>query len=211
MSLQHNSNMQGEDDETEKAPTEQKKYGVVAVCAGNGIKEMFRERGVDKIVDGGQSMNPSAEDFIHAFDGINAEHIFVLPNNGNVVMAAEQAAKMYTRSDIRVLPSRTIGEGYAALSMLNPAEPNADQLTEDMRDAMSGVATAEISHCIRNAEMDGKELHIGDYVGVCGKELVAASESRLEAACKTVDALGIRNYDICLIVKGVDASAEEAE
>ncbi len=211
MSLQHNNTVEDENETSTVTLAERKKYGVVAVCSGAGIKEMFRERGVDVIVDGGQSMNPSAEDFIHAFTEINAEHIFVLPNNGNVVMAAEQAARMYTRSDIRVLPSKTIGEGYAALSMMNPDEPSVEQLTADLRDAMTGVATAEVSHCIRNAEMDGKKLHVGDYVGVCGKELLAASESRLKTAIETTDALGMASYDICLIIKGADTDSEEAE
>ncbi len=207
MSLQHNNTVE----DTENDMAECEKYAVVAVCSGEGIKEMFLERGVAAIVDGGQSMNPSAEDFIHAFSKINAEHIFVLPNNGNVIMAAEQAAKMYSRSDIRVLPSKTVGEGYAAMTMMNPDEPDVEQLTEELRDAMCGVATAEISHCIRNAEMDGVELHVGDYIGVCGKELLAASKDRFEAACKTADTLGIALYDICLIIKGKDTDEDEAE
>ncbi len=214
MSLQHNNTVDEAQEEKASEPefvAEYKKYGVVAVCAGKGIKDMFRERGADIIVDGGQSMNPSAEDFIRAFSQMNVDHIFVLPNNSNVVLAAEQAAKMYFDADIRVLPSKTIGQGYAALLMINPDEPDVAQLEAEMREAMEGVATAEISHCIRNVEMDGLDLHIGDYIGVCGKELLAASENRLEAACKTTEALGMSSYDICLIVKGADAEEHEAE
>lgn len=211
MSLQHNNTAEDDDKSEVKKSAERKKYGVVAVCSGNGIKEMFCERGIDVIVDGGQSMNPSAEDFICAFSQIDAEHIFVLPNNGNVVMAAEQAAKMYLKSDIRVLPSKTVGEGYAALSMMNPDETYADNLTADMMDAMSGVATAEVSHCIRNAEIEGNDIHVGDYIGVCGKELLAVSANRLEAAMRTIDGLGMSSYDICIIIKGKDADAGEAE
>ncbi len=211
MSLQHNNTLPEEEKKKIEIPKEHKTYAIVSVCAGDGIKEMFIDRGVDVIVDGGQSMNPSAEDFINAFLDIDADHIFVLPNNGNVVLAAEQAAKMYTKSDIRVLASKTIGQGYAALSMFNPEESDVEQLTEDMCDAMSGVATAEVSHCIRNVEIDGIELHIGDFIGVTGKSLLAASADRLEAAARTVDELGMSSYDICLIIKGADADMQEAE
>ncbi len=206
MSLQHNNTV--EEDEPQ-VPL--RKYGVVAALSGDGIKEMFRERGVDVIVDGGQSMNPSAEDFIHAFRQVHAEHIFVLPNNGNVVMAAEQAAKMYTGADIRVLPCKTVGEGYAVLSMMNPDEPDVEQLTQDLKDAMVGVVTAEVSHCIRDAEMEGVALHVGDYIGVCGKTLLATSPNRFDAVLNTVENLKMSSYDICLILQGADADGEEAE
>ena len=117
MSLQHNSTVT----ERESTPSvgECKKYGVVAVASGEGLKQAFRDRGADVVVDGGQSMNPSAEDFIAAFDTVNAEVIFVFPNNGNVVLAARQAAQLYGRADIRVIESRTIGAGYASLAMLD--------------------------------------------------------------------------------------------
>ncbi len=211
MSLQHNNTV---DDSESTEPSEAvvtKKYGVIAVLSGEGIKEMFREIGVDRIVDGGQSMNPSSEDFLHAFADVHAEHIFVLPNNGNVIMAAEQAGKMYTRAEIHVLPSKTIGEGYAALSMMNPDEPDVEAIKEEMLDAMSGVATAEVSHCIRNVEMDGMALHIGDYIGVCSKKLMAASASRTEAVCKTVENIGMSDYEACIIIRGTDANMDEAE
>ncbi len=209
MSLQHNNTV--EEAPAEEVPSERKKYGVVAALSGEGIQEMFRERGVDVIVDGGQSMNPSAEDFIQAFRHVNAEYIFVLPNNGNVVMAAEQAARMYTEAQIRVLPSKTVGEGYAALTMMNPDEPDANQLTADLLDAMEGVVTAEISHCIRNAEMEGVDLHIGDYIGVCGKKLLAASENRVQTVAETLKNLNFASYDICLLIYGADANEAEAE
>ncbi len=208
MSLQHNNTVEDVPVEEEIEP---KKYGVVAALAGEGIKEMFRERGVDVVVDGGQSMNPSAEDFIQAFRHVHAEYIFVLPNNGNVVMAAEQAARMYTEAQVRVLPSKTVGEGYGALSMMNPDEPDPEQLTADLLDAMEGVVTAEISHCIRNAEMDGVALHIGDYIGVCGKKLLAASEDRVQTVLNALKNLDFASYDICLLIWGSDANEAEAE
>ncbi len=187
-----------------------KKYGVIAVLSGEGIQEMFRQRGVDAIVDGGQSMNPSAEDFLRAFSQVRAEHIFLLPNNSNVILAAEQAAGMYHAADVRVLPSRTVGEGFAALAMMNPDEPDAAQVAQDMTQAMSGVATAEISRCIRSADLDGTALHAGDYIGICGKTLLAAAPNRLDAAEKSIDSLSMAAYDICLILVGAEADAAEA-
>ena len=164
MSLQHNNTVT---EEKETYPTkERKKYGVVAVACGEGLKETFRERGADVIVDGGQSMNPSAEDFITAFDEVNADVIFVFPNNGNIILTAQQAAHLYDKSDVRVIESTTIGAGYASLAMLDTSSGDTNAIVEDLRMAMDGVITAEISHCVRDATIDGKEIHTGDYIGL---------------------------------------------
>lgn len=213
MSLQHNSN---NDEETsavmEKAPeanAERKKYGVIAVASGEGLKQTFLDLGCDVVVDGGQSMNPSAETFLEAFDRVNADTIFVFPNNGNIILTAHQAAKLYPSSDIRVIESHTIGDGYAALSMLAPSG-DADSIVAELTEAMSGVLTAEISRCVRDANMDGMELKIGDYIGFAGKKLLASGTDRLKTVCDTVDNMGIRDYDICIVVSGKDGTADEA-
>ncbi len=212
MSLQHNNSTLAEEaEDTSLAPTERKRYGVVAVCTGRGVKQMFIDRGADVIVDGGQSMNPSAEDFVKAFRGVNAEVIVVLPNNGNVILAAKQAAELFRDADVRVLESKTVGDGYAALAMMNPDAECADDLMAELNDAMEGVVTAEVSHCIRDAELGNMHLHTGDYVGVIGKELLASDANRLAAARKTAEKLGMRSCDICIIIKGKDATMEEAE
>ncbi len=206
MSLQHSSTM----DKNDVLP-DRKRYGIVAVCTGEGIRDLFAERGVDITVDGGQSMNPSAEDFINAFEKINAEHIVVLPNNGNVVLTAQQAGKLYGKKSVHVLNSKSIGEGYAALSMMNPDEADVDTLISEMTDAMSGVVTAEISACIKNTVIDGIQMHIGDFIGVCGKNIVAVSEKRSDAAVMTAEKVGVAERDICLILKGKNGTVKEAE
>ncbi len=216
MSLQHNNAASDGEEQTARRPesmpdTERRKYGVVAVCTGSGVKQMFTDRGADVIVDGGQSMNPSAEDFIRAFREVNAEVIVVLPNNGNVILAAKQAAELFGEADVRVLESKTVGDGYAALSMMNPDAEDADELMEELSDAMQGVVTAEVSHCIRDADLQGMHLHTGDYIGVIGKEFLASDTDRPTAVCKTADALGFGNYDICILIKGKDADMAEAE
>ena len=207
MSLQHNNTVT-----EEKAPAkERKKYGVVAVACGEGLKETFCERGADVIVDGGQSMNPSAEDFITAFDEVNADVIFVFPNNGNIILTAEQAAHLYDKSDVRVIESTTIGAGYASLAMLDTSSCDTNAIVEDLRTAMDGVITAEISHCVRDATIDGKEIHTGDYIGFVGKEMLSVNESRLVTVCESIDALNFSRYDFCILICGKDATDEEAQ
>lgn len=209
MSLQHNNTVAEE--QKENAPAkERKKYGVVAVASGEGLKQTFRERGADVIVDGGQSMNPSAEDFIAAFDEVNADVIFVFPNNGNIVLTAQQAAHLYDKSDVRVIESTTIGAGYASLAMLDTGSGDTDQIVSELTEAMQGVITAEISHCIRDAKMDNTEVHTGDYIGFVGKELLAANPNRLVTVCETIDALKFSQYDFCILICGKDATDEEA-
>ncbi len=209
MSLQHNNIVTEEKEQTPEK--ERKKYGVVAVACGEGLKETFRERGADVIVDGGQSMNPSAEDFIAAFDEVNADVIFVLPNNGNIILTAQQAAHLYEKSDVRVIESTTIGAGYASLAMLDTSSGDTDAIVEDLRMAMEGVVTAEISHCVRDASIDGKEIHTGDYIGFVGKEMLSVNKSRLVTVCESIDALNFSKYDFCILICGKDATDEEAQ
>ena len=209
MSLQHNNTVTVEKESTPQQ--ERKKYGVVAVACGEGLKATFRERGADVIVDGGQSMNPSAEDFIEAFDEVNADVIFVFPNNGNIVLTAQQAANLYEKSDVRVIESTTIGAGYASLAMLDTASDNVDTIVMELREAMEGVATAEISHCVRDAKFGDTDVFTGDYIGFVGKELLAVNPNRVVAACETIDALGFSGYDIGILIYGKDVTEEEAQ
>ncbi|MBQ2827067.1 MAG: DAK2 domain-containing protein [Clostridia bacterium] len=209
MSLQHNNTVP---EKKGTAPAkERKKYGVVAVASGEGLKQTFREIGADVIVDGGQSMNPSAEDFIAAFDEVNADAIFVFPNNGNIVLAAQQAARLYKSSDVHVIESTTIGAGYAALSMLDTGSDDVDAIVDDLNIAMEGVVTAEISHCVRDAVIDGKEIHRGDYIGFVGKDVLAVSENRLTAVCESIDELNLSKFDFCILIRGNDATDREAD
>lgn len=208
MSLQHNNTVNEE--ETDTLQSERRKYGVVAVASGEGLKQTFRDRGADVVIDGGQSMNPSAEDFIEAFDKVNADVIFVFPNNGNIILTAQQAAHLYDKSDVRVIESATIGAGYASLAMLDTNSDDADIIAQDLRMAMEGVVTAEISHCVRDASLDGTELHTGEYIGFVGKNLLAANDSRLATVCESIDNIGLSRYDVCILFYGKEASEDEA-
>ena len=225
MSLQHNSSMLGigentdhNDNDAESAPSAdavdtktteaapKKQFGIVVVASGEGVKQLFSERGADIVIDGGQSMNPSARDFIDAFREVSAQTVFVLPNNGNIILAAKQAAELYTDADVRVIECTTIGEGYAAISMFSDESGDADTIESELRDALGGVVTAGISRSIR----DSGEVKAGEYIGFVGKDIIADSDSRLDAARKTADKLGLGGYDVCIILRSADASAEEA-
>lgn len=225
MSLQHNSSMLGigentdyNDNDAESAPSAdavdtktteaapKKQFGIVVVASGEGVKQLFSERGADIVIDGGQSMNPSARDFIDAFRKVSAQTVFVLPNNGNIILAAKQAAELYTDADIRVIECTTVGEGYAAISMFSDESGDADTIESELRDALGGVVTAGISRSIR----DSGEVKAGEYIGFVGKDIIADSDSRLDAARKTADKLGLGGYDVCIILRSADASAEEA-
>ncbi len=215
MSLQHNSiEAEGETVREAKAvmaEQDRADFGVVVAACGDGIKQTFLECGADFIVEGGQSMNPSAEDFIRAFEAVNAKTIFVFPNNGNVILAARQAMKMYDRSDVRVIESRNVGEGYAALSMMDTSSGDADAIEADLNANMQGVVTAEIARCIRNAEMQNVEIHTGDYIGYVGKNILSASNKRLEASLKLIDSLDLDSHALFLLFAGLDSSEEETE
>lgn len=187
-----------------------KKIGVVAVACGEGLKEAFRRRGADVTVDGGQSMNPSTADFIEAFDRVNAEIILVFPNNGNVILTAEQAAHLYQKSDVRVMASKNIGEGYAALSMLDLGSDDLESIISELNCAMQGVVTAEISRCVRDAKTDAGEVHVGEYIGFADGRLLAADRSRLAAASRTLECLEVNRYEICILICGKNTPSEEA-
>ncbi len=204
MSLQHNNTDLPKEEKEEVLP--HKDFGVVVTCTGEGIKNMFLDSGADVIVDGGQSMNPSTEDFLSAFKKANADTIFVLPNNSNIILTAKQAASMFEESDVRVIESRTIGDGYAALSMLNTDLGDADAIAEELNFAMDGVVTAEISRSVR----DTAETKAGEYIGFVGKEILASKEDRLSAALSTVDSIDFEDHEVCLILVGKDGDESEA-
>ncbi len=213
MSLQHNNiTLSSEDDElVTHIERERIPLGIVAVANGAGIKEAFTEMGASVIVDGGQSMNPSTEDFIRAFDEAHAEKILVFPNNSNIILAAQTAAGLYKKSEVRVVNSKTIGDGYAALSMLDTENGDIDAIAEECDAAMEGVLTAEISQCVRNAEFDEISVNIGDYIGFMGKNILSCSKTRIEATLKTIDQLNLKEHEICIVIKGEDATDNECE
>ncbi len=176
MSVQHNEN---EEIKQENKRTQRKKYGIVAVATGDGISAIFRELGVDAIVEGGQTQNPSTNDFINAFERVNAEHIFVFPNNGNIIMAAKQAAEIYKDASIHVVESKNLGAGYVALTAMDPDADSEQMLLDGFNAAIETVSTGYVSPSIRDAEINGVQIKNGDFIGFVGKEmLVSAPDKR---------------------------------
>ena len=190
MSLQHTElESEGKAPGKEAKPAaEKKKNAVVAVCMGDGIESIYRDLGCDYIIRGGQTQNPSTNDFISAFEKLNAENIFVFPNNGNILMAAEQAAEMYEDANVIVLPSKNVGIGYAALAATDiTAEP--DEVKASMEDAMSRVTAGYVSPAIRDTNIEGVNINNGDIMGIIGKEIVIVVDKQISAAVALADAL----------------------
>ncbi len=176
MSIQHSETTV---EEPEAEP--EKQNGVVAVCSGSGVADVFREFGADEIVEGGQTKNPSPNDFIAAFRRIHARHIFVFPNNGNISMAANQAAKLYTDAEVHVIESRDVGAGYVALSSMDLSSEDPAQLTATAAEAMANVTTGFVSPAIRDVELNGIRVSEGDFIGFRGKELLVSNRSLTKA------------------------------
>lgn len=198
---------------SESAPVsdvERKKYGIVAVASGDGIKATFAELGADYIVDGGQTNNPSTNDFIEAFDSVLAENIFVLPGNSNIVMAAKQAAEIYSKAKVYVVNAKSIGQSYVALATFNPEAESAEQIANEAQEAISAVATGYISPSIRDTAIDGVSIRVGDTIGVIGKEIIVSSQKRLTAACALLNAMLFRGNRFMLTVFcGTEAPLDE--
>ena len=218
MSLQHSSTVEGDKEEKstpvkEEAPVAPaapaKKYGVVAVCTGPGIEQLYRDFGTDEVVEGGQTQNPSTNDFLDAFAKVNAEHIFVFPNNGNIFMAAQQAADIYTAAKIHVIPSKNIGSGYVALSTANFECEDAEQVASEMTEALGRVTAGYVSPSIRDAEINGVTIKNGDTIGIIGKEIVLSNPDQHAAALGLTEKILDGDKFMLTVFCGKDATPEQ--
>ena len=182
MSIQHNETI-AKQEPSPTAPVEKKPYGTIAVCSGDGIEQVFTELGVDVVVNGGQTQNPSTADFIDALKQIPAEHIFIFPNNGNIIMAAKQAAEIYKDASVHVIESKDLGAGYVALSSMDLwGEADLETVLQQANDAMKRATTGMISPAIRTADLDGVHIEDGDFIGFIGKHMLVSEKSSASAA-----------------------------
>ncbi len=212
MSIQHSeTTVENRFERKEVKSDERKKFGVVAVASGDGLKEMFTSLGADAIVDGQQTLNPSTEDFIKAFDDVNADTIIVLPNNSNIVLAAKQAAELYKDSDIRVVESTTIAEGYAALTMLDLTSEDIDVITDDLKMAIEGVTTGLVTYAVRDTNQDGFEIKKDNWLGFSKKTILSVEEDKVSAAKALLDAIDKTDKEVIIAIAGKDATAEELQ
>ena len=174
MRLQHTEKVMTENEKAPKIAEPEKALGVVSVCAGDGLADVFLNLGVDQIISGGQTMNPSTQDILEAVNKVPAETVFVLPNNKNIIMAAEQVDAL-TPKKVVVIPSKTVPQGITAMLSFNPdgsEEENVDALTE----ALDTVDTMQITYAARNSDFDGYDIHEGDYLALFGKALFGTSK-----------------------------------
>lgn len=193
-------------------PKEHLKYAVVAVAAGEGIIDYFRSIGAKEIINGGQTNNPSVDDFLEVFHRLDAEHIIVLPDNSNVVMTARQAADLYKDADIRVIPTKSVVEGCSALSMFNPWCETVEELVEEMSAGLSGIVTGYLTTAIRDTNMGGLEIQKGDYIGLDRETVLSCGQDKVETALQLVQRICQDcPREIIIVFRGADATEEEAQ
>lgn len=189
---------------------ERKKYAIITVAAGDGLKEMFRELRCDYVISGGQTMNPSTEDFVEAIGKVNAENIFLLPNNSNIIMAAQQAATVCEDENIHVIPSKSIPQGLCACIMFNP-DVDFDTNVSEMNDAITTVKTGQVTYAIKDTTYEGMEIKAGQFMGILEKDIVVSVEDKIEAACRLADAMIDDESEIVTLIYGEGTSEEEAQ
>ena len=189
---------------------ERKKYAIITVAAGDGLKEMFRELRCDYVISGGQTMNPSTEDFVEAIGKVNAENIFLLPNNSNIIMAAQQAATVCEDENIHVIPSKSIPQGLCACIMFNP-DVDFDTNVSEMNDAITTVKTGQVTYAIKDTTYEGMEIKAGQFMGILEKDIVVSVEDKIEAACRLADAMVDDESEIVTLIYGEGTSEEEAQ
>jgi DAK2 domain fusion protein YloV len=192
------------------APAEpEKRYGSVAVCAGAGLAGVFRDLGVDEIIEGGQTMNPSTEDILHAIEKTPAEIVFVLPNNKNIIMAAEQAQKLADRQVV-VLPTRTVPMGITALLNFDPSA-TVEANTINMMSAADKVSTGLITYAARDSEYDGKRIRKGEIMALENGKIVSTSSDITKATYRLARGMCKKDSSFVTIISGCDVSDEDAE
>ena len=173
MRLQHTEKVMSEQELAPQIAEPEKALGVVSVCAGDGLADVFMNLGVDQIISGGQTMNPSTQDILEAVNKVPAETVFVLPNNKNIIMAAEQVDTL-TPKNVIVIPSKTVPQGVTAMLGFNP-EGSIEENTETLTEALGTVDTMQITYAARNSDFDGYDIHEGDYLALYGNQLFGTS------------------------------------
>ena len=194
----------------QEAPAEpEKRYGSVAVCAGAGLAGVFRDLGVDEIIEGGQTMNPSTEDILHAIEKTPAEIVFVLPNNKNIIMAAQAAAELASR-EVVVIPTKTVPQGISAMLSFDAAmEPSENEAA--MTDCLSGVMTMQITYAARDSDFDGFDIHAGDYLGLCDGALAGTAREITTLLASLADKAAEAGKEFINIFYGADIQEPDAE
>ena len=196
--------------ETPKAALPDKESALIAVCFGSGIVQTFKEMGVDYVIEGGQTMNPSTESFVEAIKAVNAKNVIVIPNNGNVVMAAKQAAGLVNNVNVAVLPAKTIAQGYVSLINYNP-EASLDENVSAMTEQIEHVKSGEITYSIRDTEIKGVKINSGDFMGIADGEIVVSTAKKSDALSGLLEKIVEDDSEIVTFFVGADVTDEEKQ
>ena len=213
MSEQHThlieEDAKAKEDEIKKQP--KKPFGLISVGAGKGIVDLFKDLNCDYIVSGGQSMNPSTEDFIKAIKSINAEQIFILPNNSNIIMAATQACDVMNEEvKCTVIPTKTIPQGLVSAMMYNP-ESDYDTNYNDMMESLSSVKSGQVTFAVKDTSFEGMEIHKDDFIGICDKKILATEKDKIKCALKLINTMIDEDSSIITIITGEDVTEAERD
>lgn len=195
----------GDEQKSKKVP--KKEFAMVSVCAGDGMAAIFKDLLVDVVVEGGQTMNPSVQDILGAINAADAKNVFVLPNNPNIILAAEQA-KEIADVNVFVVPTTCMPEGVSA-ALVFSTEVSAEENFENMKESYQNVKSAEITHAVRNTRMNGYSVKEGDIIGICNKKIVAKSGSIAEATVMTASKIA-KDADMLTLYYGEDVTEQEA-
>ena len=187
-----------------------KEVGFIAVSIGEGMNEIFRELGADYIIEGGQTMNPSTEDMLNAIEQVNAEHIFILPNNKNIILAANQAQALTEDKDIIVVPSKTVPQGITAIINYMP-DADAQTNLEAMIEGIGNVKTGQVTYAVRDTHIDDKEIHEGDIMGIGDSGILAVGQSVEETTKEMLAQLVDEDTELISLYYGQDVQEESAE
>ena len=196
---------------SEKKKKEPRKpVGFIAVSIGAGLNDIFRELGVDYIIEGGQTMNPSTDDMLSAIDEVNADHIFILPNNKNIILAANQAQSLTDDKDIIVIPTKTVPQGITAIISYMP-EADVDTNIEALEEAIKNVKTGQVTYAVRDTHIDDKEIHEGDIMGIGDRGILAVGQSVEETTKEMLAQLVDEESELISLYFGQDVLEEDAE
>ena len=193
-----------------KLEAEKKEMGMLAICTGAGLSEIFKDLFVDRIIEGGQTMNPSANDIASAVQKINAEHVFVFPNNKNIILAAEQAKNLVENKTIHVIPTKNVPQGFAAALEFNP-EASAEENKTNMIHALDNVKVGQVTYAVRNTSLNGFSIKEGDIIGLDDKKILAKSQSLEETVLKLIGRMKEDFHQVITLYYGEDVKEEEAE
>lgn len=196
--------------EEQKAKEPEKEMGFISVSIGEGMNEVFKGLGVDYIIEGGQTMNPSTEDMLNAIEKVNAKSVFILPNNKNIIMAANQAVSLVEDKQIIVIPTKTIPQGITALVNYIP-DHSVEENKEQMMAEIENVKTGQVTYAVRDTEIDGKAIKQDDYMGIGDKSILAVGKDLKQTTLEMVDAMVDEDSAIVSIYFGSESSEEKAE